>query len=153
MIGEPGWLGFLPPRRPLDAAVSTTALHYLGEDTLRRVYRELAARLRPGGVLINGDHRCPDEAKVSEIVLDIGRRRAERQLAFTHDDWESWWSGVAADPDLAAVLAARRSHRHPPCEGNDLTPSGHTALLCEAGFESIGTVRQFGHSHVLVAVR
>lgn len=81
--------------------MSTTALHYLGTDTLRRVYRELAGLLRPGGILINGDHISPDSTKVSELALDIGRRRAARSAASLTEDWESWWSSAATDPELA----------------------------------------------------
>ncbi|AJT62619.1 hypothetical protein T261_0931 [Streptomyces lydicus] len=152
-IGEPGWLGALSLDRPLDAAVSATALHYLGERTLRRVYRQLAAVLRPGGVLINGDHICPGGVRISGLATDVGRRRAGRQAAFAHEDWESWWAAAGADPDLADLLAARHSRPLPHCEGNDLTLAGHIALLREAGFEDAGPVWQFGHSHVLVAVR
>lgn len=47
-IGGPGWTGTLGLDRPLDAAVSTTALHYLDRDTLLRTYRQLASLLRPG---------------------------------------------------------------------------------------------------------
>ncbi|UQX04219.1 class I SAM-dependent methyltransferase [Streptomyces sp. RerS4] len=152
-IGEPGWLDGLALDRPVDAAVSTTALHYLGEEALRRTYRELAARIRPGGVLVNGDHLEPDSPKVHELAVDIGRRRAERRRSHTHEDWESWWSGVRADPELTPLLAARDRHTHPPCEGNDLTLTDHLCLLREAGFEHVGTVWQFGASHVVVAVR
>ncbi|MET9431737.1 class I SAM-dependent methyltransferase [Streptomyces sp. NPDC003036] len=153
VIGEPGWLDTAGTAGPVDAAVSTTALHYLSERTLRRVYRDLAGRLRPGGVLVNCDHICPDSAKLGELALHIGRRRAEREPAVADDDWETWWSGVAADPELAPLFSAHRHHRHPRCEGNDLTLSGHLALLREAGFEEAGAVWQFGNSHVLVAVR
>ncbi|QES51351.1 methyltransferase [Streptomyces venezuelae] len=153
LIGAPDWLEALALDRPVDAAVSTTALHYLGEDTLKQVYADLAGRLRPGGVLVNGDHISPDSAKVRELALDIGRRQAERCLALIHEDWQSWWSGAAADPELAPFLARRGERRHPPCEGNDLPLSGHVGLLREAGFAEVGTVWQFGNSHVLVAVR
>ncbi|MEU8778939.1 class I SAM-dependent methyltransferase [Streptomyces sp. NPDC048606] len=152
-IGEPGWLDALALDRPVDAAVSTTALHYLGEAALRRTYGELAQRIRPGGVLVNGDHLEPDSPKVHELAVDIGRRRAERRQALAHEDWESWWSGVRADPALDPLLAARGRHSHPRCEGNDLTLTAHLALLREAGFEHVGTVWQFGNSHVVVAVR
>ncbi|MGW7098733.1 class I SAM-dependent methyltransferase [Streptomyces sp. NPDC054838] len=153
LIGAPGWLEALPVDRALDAAVSTTALHYLSEPTLRDVYRDVAERLRTGGVFVNGDHIRPDSPKIRELADDIGRRRSERQLARTGEDWQSWWSGAVADPELAALLARQGEHRHPPCEGNDLPLSGHIELLREAGFQDVGTVWQFGNSHVLVAVR
>ncbi|WRQ83133.1 class I SAM-dependent methyltransferase [Streptomyces sp. MUM 178J] len=153
VIGEPGWLEGLALERPADAAVSTTALHYLSESTLGRVYRELAGRLRPGGVLVNGDHISPDSARLADLAVVIGRRHAERHLAFAHEDWDSWWTCAAADPELAPLLSGIGPRRHPRCEGNELTLSGHVALLREAGFSHVGTVWQFGNSHVLVAVR
>jgi hypothetical protein len=42
--------------RAPDAAVSTTALHWLYEPELRALYAELASVLRPGGPLLDGDH-------------------------------------------------------------------------------------------------
>lgn len=153
VIGEPGWLDALALDRPVDAAVSTTALHYLGTETLRRVYRELAACLRPGGILINGDHINPDSTRVCELAADIGRRYAERKAAPSREDWESWWSGAAADPELAPFLSRRSEGGRARCEGNDLTLSGHVAMLRDAGFEHVGAVWQVGPSHVLAAVR
>ncbi|MEW2416059.1 class I SAM-dependent methyltransferase [Streptomyces sp. NPDC046866] len=153
LIGAPGWLDGLGLDRPLDAAVSTTALHYLGEDALRRVYRDLAERLRPGGVFVNGDHIAPDSAGIRAVAADVGRRHSERSLAFTHEDWASWWSGAAQDPELAPLMPRPDSSGHPPCASADLPVSAHTALLHEAGFTHVGTVWQHGTSRVLTALR
>ncbi|WP_234386079.1 class I SAM-dependent methyltransferase [Streptomyces lydicus] len=153
LIGRPGWLGALALDRPLDAAVSTTALHYLGEAALRRVYRDLADRLRPGGVLVNGDHLRQDTGRLCEIARAVGRRRAERQRVRGHEDWDSWWAAAHTDPELAALLAERRSRPLPASEGEHLTLSAHLTLLREAGFSHAGPVWQFGNSHVVVAVR
>ncbi|MFC5723900.1 class I SAM-dependent methyltransferase [Streptomyces gamaensis] len=153
VIGAPGWLDRLALDRPLDAAVSTTALHYLGEPALRRVYGQLAARLRPGGVLINGDHLHQGTPRLSDIAAAVGRRRAERLRAYRHEDWDSWWAAVACDPELTALLAARRRCSLPAGEDCHPTLTEHTALLRAAGFQHVGPVWQFGNSHVLVAVR
>ncbi|MCF3181103.1 class I SAM-dependent methyltransferase [Streptomyces polychromogenes] len=154
LIGEPGWVGRLDLDRPVDAVVSTTALHYLGERTLRQVYGELAGLLRPGGILVNGDHISPDSARMSELARDVGRRHAERNADCGHEeDWESWWSGAAGDPELAPLLGQGGEGGRAPCEGNDLTVSGHVALLRDAGFADVGVVWQVGPSHVLAAVR
>lgn len=40
-----------------------------------------------------------------------------------------------------------------PCENDGLTLADHVGLLRDAGFNDVGTVWQFGNSHVLVAVR
>ena len=88
-----------------------------------------------------------------ELALDIGRRRSERSAPPLVEDWDSWWAGAAADPELARVLAHRADAGRPHCEGNDLTLSGHVALLRDAGFEHVGPVWQVGPSHVLAALR
>ncbi|MFC5218423.1 class I SAM-dependent methyltransferase [Streptomyces coerulescens] len=155
VIGEAGWTRALRLDRPLDAAVSTTALHYLGPDALHRLYRQLAALLRPGGVLVNGDHFPHDDTALAALAGCVGRRRAERGRALAHEDWDSWWTAVAADPELTDLLAARR--RRQPSSGAGcaahLSVSAHERLLRRAGFGHVGAVWQYGDSHVLVAIR
>lgn len=156
VVGEAGWIQALGLDHPLDAAVSTTALHYLTPEALQRTYRQLAALLRPGGVLVNGDHLPPDGSpKAAGIVTHVGRRRAERQQAFAHEDWESWWAAVADDPELADLLAERR-HKQPrngTGGGTRLPLSAHVRLLRQAGFTHAGPVWQYGNSYVVVATR
>jgi SAM-dependent methyltransferase len=153
VIGADGWTAHLGVDRPLDAAVSTTALHYLAEPALRRTYHELAALLRPGGALVNGDHLLPDGAPFSQLTAHVGRRRAERSRSHRHEDWASWWAAAAQDPELADLFAERQ-RRLPARDGdNDLTLSRHVELLRRAGFAHVSSVWQFGNSHVLVAIR
>ncbi|MEU0198008.1 MULTISPECIES: class I SAM-dependent methyltransferase [unclassified Streptomyces] len=154
-IGAPGWTGALGLDRPLDAAVSTTALHYLDRDTLLRTYRQLAALLRPGGVLVNGDHLPQDETGPAGIAAHVGQCRADRQRAFAHEDWGSWWAAVADDPELADLLAERRDREASPDTGSpaELPLSAHLDLLRQAGFRKAGPVWQYGDSCVVVAVR
>ena len=56
--GTPDWasrLG-LEAGRPVDAVVSTTALHWLSAAELHDLYVTLAGLLRPGGLFLDGDH-------------------------------------------------------------------------------------------------
>ncbi|MFF5983260.1 class I SAM-dependent methyltransferase [Streptomyces olindensis] len=154
-IGAPGWTGALGLDRPLDAAVSTTALHYLDRDTLSRTYRQLAALLRPGGVLVNGDHLPQGETGPAAIAAHVGQCRAGRQRAFAHEDWGSWWAAVADDPELADLLAERRDREASPDTGSpaELPLPAHLDLLRQAGFRTAGPVWQYGDSCVVVAVR
>ncbi|MDQ1015586.1 class I SAM-dependent methyltransferase [Streptomyces afghaniensis] len=154
-IGAPGWTWALDLERPLDAAVSTTALHYLDRDTLLRVYRQLAALLRPGGVLVNGDHLPQDETGPAGIATHVGRCRADRQRVFAHEDWGSWWAAVADDPELTDLLAERSRRAAPAGTGcpAELPLSAHLELLRQAGFATAGAVWQYGDSCVVVAVR
>src|SRR3984885_1068326 len=105
-LREPGWTAALDLDRPADAAVSTTALHWLGEDELAALYAELATVLRPGGVLVNGDHLADDAptlARLGDALLD-----AERQRQYPPEqpeNWAGWWTAVLADPVLAGPAA------------------------------------------------
>lgn len=152
VIGEDGWTDALGLREPVDAVVSTTALHYLPEPVLRRTYRQLTALLRPGGVLINADHLSQDAAGCAEIAEFVGIRRAERQRAFDHEDWEAWWSAVENEPELTELCAERRN-RGTTGSGCSVTLGRHVELLTEAGFGHAGPVWQVGNSYVLVALR
>ncbi|MER7494504.1 class I SAM-dependent methyltransferase [Streptomyces pharetrae] len=154
-IDAPGWTEALALDRPLDAAVSTTALHYLSPDALRRTYRRLAGLLRPGGVLVNGDHLPHDDPELARIADRVGNRHAERQRAWTDEDWTSWWTGVTEEPELADLLAERRSREPSPGapEPAPLSLATHVRLLRRAGFRQAGAVWQYGDSHVVVAIR
>ncbi|MER7840665.1 class I SAM-dependent methyltransferase [Streptomyces sp. NPDC096040] len=156
VIGDDGWTDALDLDRPLDAAVSTTALHYLPEPTLLRTYRRLAALLRPGGALVNGDHFPAAGRSCAELTAHVGRCRAERSHSHAHEDWRSWWSAVAEDPELADLFTERerRLAVHAASSGDyDLTAARHMELLRQAGFAQVAPVWQFGDSHVLVAVK
>ncbi|QHC23992.1 class I SAM-dependent methyltransferase [Streptomyces sp. GS7] len=163
VIGEDGWTEALALGRALDAAVSTTALHYLPEATLRCTYAQLAALLRPGGALINGDHLPQRDPVAAALAAHVGHRRADRQQAYADEDWDAWWTAVSDEPELAEPLAERRRRQCAPGggqgagdghgAGNGLSVSGHTALLLQAGFAHVLPVWQFGDSYVLVAIR
>lgn len=157
VIGPDGWTDALGLDRPVDAVVSTTALHYLSEQTLLRTYRRLEGLLRRGGVLVNGDHFPLDDRRCSELTAHVGRRRAERSRTRAHEDWESWWNEAAQDPELTDLFSRREKRHAAPGNDdgndNDLTLARHTELLRQAGFSHITPVWQFGDSHVLVALK
>jgi SAM-dependent methyltransferase len=156
VIGEDHWMDALELDRPLDAAVSTTALHYLPEPKLLHTYRSLGELLRPGGVLVNGDHFPQGAPRCSELTAHVGRRQAERVRSHVHEDWQSWWRGAAQDPELTDLFTERErrlSVLRPGNAGDHLTAAHHAELLREAGFHRVTSVWQFGDSQVLVAVK
>ncbi|GFH38178.1 class I SAM-dependent methyltransferase [Streptomyces pacificus] len=155
-IGQDGWTDALGLQRGADAAVSTTALHCLPAAALLETYRALAALLRPGGALVNGDHFPPDLGPFSHLTAHVGRCRTERAGGHGHEDWGSWWRAAAADPELADLFEGRG--RGGPSSRDDggshyLPVARHAELLRRAGFRHVAPVWQVGDSRVLVALK
>ena len=154
----PGWSGQLGLDRLADAAVSTTALHWLPEPYLRSMYAELATVLRPGGLLLNGDHLNLDPKESPALArLDLALRRREDLRRFPEghpESWQAWWEAVAADPLLAPRAAERRRRQvdagHHGTESTQLAT--HVQALKAAGFTEIGTLWQRGDNRLLCGV-
>lgn len=154
----PGWSGALGLGAPADAAVSTTALHWLSGPALAAMYAELATVLRPGGLLLNGDHLEEDET-ASPTLVRLGRavreREDQRRFPDGHaEGWTPWWEAVKADPALAGPAAERErrgySAEHHGSESKLL--GAHVDALRAAGFTEIGTLWQRGANRLLCAV-
>ena len=157
-LRNPGWSSRLDLDRAPDAAVSTTALHWLPERDLRALYAELARVLRPGGLLLDGDHFAVD-AKQSPVLarLDQALREREDRRRFPgghREHWGGWWDAVEADPVLSGAAAERRRRRvdagHHDSESTQLAT--HVDALRAAGFAEVGTLWQRGDNRLLCGV-
>jgi SAM-dependent methyltransferase len=153
-----GWSRQLSLSRPADAAVSTTALHWLPEPDLRAMYAELAGVLRPGGLLLNGDHFALDPGQSPVLAhLDRALRQREESRRFPGghtESWHHWWDAAAADPALAP-LVAERQHRHVDADHHATSSTllaTHVDALTRAGFAEIGTLWQRGDTRLLCGV-
>jgi SAM-dependent methyltransferase len=152
-----GWPSALGLDGQPDAAVSTTALHWLLPDALASLYAELAQVLMPGGLLLNGDHMT-EEPETAPVLLRLGKalieREEERRGAGQSEDWAQWWAAALADPALAGLAAERDSLAIGA--GHHGSPSGrlstHISALRAAGFAEIGTLWQRGDNRLLCAV-
>jgi SAM-dependent methyltransferase len=158
-LRRPGWPASLGLDRPADAAVSTTALHWLPPGQLRAMYAELATVLRPGGLMLDGDHLMEDESAVPALARlgdAISERSTTRRLGDREheEDWKAWWEAATAAPELAAPAAERAQRRlsedHHGSESVLLVQ--HVAALRAAGFAEIGTLWQYGENRILCAV-
>ncbi len=154
----PGWTAGLRLHRQPDAAVSTTALHWLTEPALAALYAEVAGALRPGGLILDGDHMTEEEAVVPTLAR-LGRALIEReeQRRFPGglgESWAGWWTAVAADPVLAPLAAARE--RLWPDAVHHGSPSGRLSVqvgaLRAAGCVEVGTLWQRGENRLLCGV-
>ena len=154
----PGWSRRLQLSRPADAAVSTTALHWLLETELGAMYAELAGVLRPGGLLLNGDHFVLDAERSPVLArLDLALRHREdlRRFPGGHaESWHEWWDAAAADPVLSRHVAERqRRHVDAGHHGTSSTLlATHVDALTRAGFAEIGTLWQRGDNRLLCGV-
>ena len=178
-LRSPGWAGRLGLARLADAAVSTTALHWLAPPALDAMYAELATVLRPGGLLLDGDHLTEDPAVAPTLArLDeaLTRRIAERGSghgtgqgrghgtghAADHgtgtgpaEDWQAWWQAATADAALAGPAAERQRRRLSEDHHGSASVllARHVSALAAAGFSEIGVIWQHGENRILAAVR
>ncbi|HEX6341105.1 class I SAM-dependent methyltransferase [Umezawaea sp.] len=152
-LGEPGWVEALGVGSGWDAAVSTTALHWIAAERLEGVYRDLAAAIRPGGVLVNGDHLHDERPALRELAEVVRHRRAERAGVVENEEWSAWWDAVRADPELSGAFTGERPRAENDGRGNGLSARWHVEALRRAGFAEVGVVWQSGDDHVVVAVR
>lgn len=154
-LGAPGWTERLP-RGKADAALSTTALHWLPEAHLVRFYRDLGGRLRRGGVFLNGDHLPWDERSrgLSRLAEKMRRLRSPTTMHGNEwKAWETWWASAERIPALRPYFEerGRRSAHHPRHGETSLTV--HEEALRRAGFRDIGVIWQYLSNRVLFARR
>ena len=157
-LRQPGWSAGLGLTRAPDAAVSTTALHWLSQPVLAGVYAEVGALLRPGGLLLDGDHLAEDESAPRLAALGRALVEAEvrrRQPGGVTESWDQWWTAVAAAPELTALDAARQARQ--VSSEHHSSPAGrlnvHVEALRAAGFTEVGTLWQRGDSRLLCGVK
>lgn len=143
---------------PFDAVVSSTALHWLQPGNLVDVYGRLTDLVRPGGIVLNGDHLSYSnhhEGVLARIARADDEAMQRETFAGDVDTWDEWWQAVADTPRYAEALARRAQvwgpelHEAPPT----VTLGFHLEALRSAGFTETGTVWQYLDDHVLYAVK
>lgn len=142
---------------PFDAVVSSTALHWLTPDVLTNVYWAVATLVRPGGVLLNGDHFGYDE-HAEPVLREIARGDdlavQAAAAAAGVETWDEWWAAAQAVPGYAEAVRRRAQ-----VWGDDLgappkvTVGFHLETLRSAGFRQTGTVWQYLDDHVVYGIR
>jgi SAM-dependent methyltransferase len=156
-LESPGWLEVLGETQ-VDAVLSSTALHWLWPEPLARLYHDLGRVLRPGGVLLNGDHMAfgpalPTFARLSDRVLNeqwTDAAFAARGI----ETAEQWWEALASEAGFTSLPAERTARfagkqRQQSSPGFDV----HLSALRDAGFREVGTIWQALSDRVLLAVR
>lgn len=154
-LADPGWVETLP-EGGFDAVVTATALHWLPEPTLHRLYGDLRGLVRLGGVVANADTMpAGDLARLSGALGDLDERRRAEVMADGRPDWDAWWDLAALDPALADAVAERRRFFGGSSHPESFTPPAewHVAALTAAGFAEAGVAWRSGTGAVVAAVR
>ncbi len=154
-LGRPGWTDALPQRR-YDAALSTTALHWLPAADLRRCYRDLHRVLRKGGVFLDGDHLPwgTEHRRLSRLAESVRQVRFEgASINSEWAAWRKWWREAERVPELKPLFRERaaRQSQHP--RHGDVSFEAHSRALRRAGFRDVAVVWQDIENRVLLALR
>lgn len=154
-LRNPAWIDALPERE-VDATLTATALHWLPEDTVRRLYRDLAHLVRPGGVVAHAEVMPLEDLP----ALGVGLARLERERRAAHlsdgsSAWNAWWQKAAQDPALGAASEERRAVFPTNYPAEEFSPPAewHIAALRYAGFAEAGVVWRSGTGAVVAAIR
>jgi SAM-dependent methyltransferase len=135
--------------------MSSTALHWLTAAQLRRLYRQLAGRVRPGGIFLNADGMRfrPESVRLTRLARKLRTQRV-RESPRRGETWDAWWLAVGREPALAAEMA-EHGRRFP--HGHERTPTldfeGHRAALRRAGFREAEGVFGMWEYRILAAIR
>lgn len=136
----------------VDAAVSSTALHWMAAEDLEQLYGQVADLLRPGGVFVNADHLTSGGPVLDALSRHVRDARATRVGVDGNEEWRAWWDAILADERLGSLIADRALL--PVGSGpNKLSLADHVEFLRRSGFSEVGTVWQSGDDCVLVGIR
>lgn len=132
-LRQPGW--WAPYEETFDLIVSSTALHWLNADNLRKLYQRVYWALQPGGRFFNSDHMASSDPEVQahyEKLLHVDQQTAFHVVGA--DDWERFWQ----DLEQALGQPIDRSQED-LWEGTDsgLPRQFHVEALRACGFEQV----------------
>ncbi|MDO8615586.1 MAG: methyltransferase domain-containing protein [Dehalococcoidia bacterium] len=104
-LGDFAWTDQLPS--PLRCAVSSLAIHHLDDDGKRRLFRELAGRLQPGGALLIADVIAPGSDAVRRSISGAWHAITRQQSLAATGSLDAYEQAVAegwAPPTSAEAI-------------------------------------------------
>jgi trans-aconitate methyltransferase len=154
-LRDPAWLDAMPEPQ-VDAVLTATALHWLPEHVVCRLYSDLAGVVRPGGVFAHAEEMpLVGSPSLRAVLAAAQRMRRKRASVGPRTEWDAWWEQAASDPALSAAMAERQTVFATSYPTEEFSPPAewHIAALSEAGFAEAGVVWRSGDSAVVAAVR
>ena len=133
------------------AAISSTAIHWLLPEQQAALYRTVYRLLADDGLFLNADHQRFDARHPRQKALAEQHDSQTQAQAWARGvmDWDSWFEAVGQLPSLKAAMEARAqifADRPAPLP----TPVDfHLALLRQAGFAEAGTLWQFFDDYLI----
>ncbi|MDA2694519.1 MFS transporter, partial [Bacillus cereus] len=109
-LADPACFSALSGPAP-QAAVSSTALHWLMPEQQLALYRNVAGLLADGGVFLNADHQRYDQRQPRLKALAERHDEQTQQRAWANgvEDWDRGLAGALQSPALAAYQAEREA--------------------------------------------
>ena len=90
-LRDPAWRDAVAEEQ-VDAAVTSTALHWLPEGAVRRLYHDLARLIRPGGVFAHAEVMpLADAPNLGAGLARVKRHRRPGNPSDGSSDWDAWW--------------------------------------------------------------
>ena len=150
-LRDGGWCDALPEAH-VDAVVSATALHWLAEKAVRRLYRDLAVVVGRGGVGAHSE-RMPlaDLPRLGRALAEIEQPESDDRRA----RWDAWWDQASREPALQHAVTQRCAVFETTYPTEEFSPPAdwHIAALSDAGFAEAGLVWRSGPAAVIAAIR
>jgi SAM-dependent methyltransferase len=134
-LRDTAWIQDIP--FPVDAVVSSTALHWLNKRHLKQLYRQIAALLGDRGIFLNADHAGSDFGRVQRFWE---QRRKSLQSQYRNPRAEDWSTFINTYlEELGDEARTLREQMLRPWEGNDrgFPLSWHFDHLLKAGFKHV----------------
>jgi hypothetical protein len=134
--------------------VTATALHWLPEVTVARIYRDLSRMVRPGGIVAHVEQMPLATPRLASALVALDGSRHPTP-AVRRQAWDTWWARAAQDPALAAAMDERRAIFATTYPTEEFSPPAdwHTASLLAAGFAEATVTWRSGHAAVVTALR
>lgn len=123
---------------PADAALSATALHWMGLEELDELYARLYRILRPGGLFASADHAGSADARLQSAWEQHREEMRASARPPGEEDWDTFWAAYGAALGIADVRAYRMN-LIPDWHGveNGLPVAWHFDALRRGGFATV----------------
>jgi SAM-dependent methyltransferase len=83
------WIGKINEK--IDAIVSATALHWLNETEMKKLYFQIFNKLDNGGIFLNADHVGNDEEKIMDFWKN---KKFGTKYKIKESPWDSFWNDL-----------------------------------------------------------